>query len=57
LVVALAFLGAAYRLIQDGHSLAGTVLGTVDLTALVAVFVLGRISQHRDEPTEDDAGT
>ncbi len=57
MVVALAFLGAAYRLIQDGHSLAGTVLGTVDLTALVAVFVLGRISQHRDEPTEDDAGT
>jgi len=54
LVVALAFLGAAYRPIQDGHSLAGTVLGTVDLTALVAVFVLGRIGQDRDE---DNAGT
>jgi hypothetical protein len=49
LVVALAFLYASYRLIQDGHSLAGTVLATVDLTALVAVFVLGRLSQRDGE--------
>jgi hypothetical protein len=49
LVVALAFLIAAYRLIQDGHSLAGTILGTVDLTGLVAVFVLGRLSQRDGE--------
>jgi len=51
LVVALAFLAAAVWLIQGGHSLAGTVLGTVDITALVAVFVLGRVSQ-RDEPPD-----
>jgi uncharacterized membrane protein len=48
-VVALAFLVASYRLIQDGHALAGTILGTVDLTALVTVFVLGRASQRSSE--------
>jgi uncharacterized membrane protein len=57
LVVALAFLFVSYRLIQDGHSLAGTVLGTVDLTGLVAVFVLGRASQRRDASMEGDAET
>jgi uncharacterized membrane protein len=56
-IVAFAFLIAAYRLIQAGHSLAGTFLGTVDLTGLVAVFVLGRASQRRDASTEGGAET
>lgn len=40
-IVCIAFLLASYTLIQDGHGLAGTVLGTVDLVALVGVFVYG----------------
>ncbi len=42
LIVALAFLGVSGWLISDGHELAGSILGTVDLVALVTVFVIGR---------------
>jgi uncharacterized membrane protein len=41
-VVALAFLAASAWLILNGHEISGAVLGTVDLVALVTVFVLGR---------------
>ena len=41
-VVAVLFLGVAAWLINDGHEVAGTVLGSFDLVGLVAVFVLGR---------------
>lgn len=38
-LIALAFLAAAVFLVQDGHAVAGIILGTVDLVALVSVFV------------------
>jgi len=41
-VVALAFLGASTYLIATGHDLAGGVLGTIDIVALVTIFVAGR---------------
>ena len=46
-VVAVLFLLVAAWLIDGGHEIAGVVLGTVDLVALTAVFVLGRRS---DDP-------
>ena len=39
LFVVLRFLDVSYRLVTAGHEVAGTVLGTVDLVALAAVFV------------------
>lgn len=42
LLIALAFLTAASLLVASGHDVAGTFLGTVDIVALVTVFVLGR---------------
>ena len=40
-VVAVMFLGVAGWLISSGHDIAGTILGSVDLVGLTAVFVLG----------------
>ena len=40
-IIALAFLGVAAWLIDAGHGVFGTILGSVDLVALVSVFVLG----------------
>jgi uncharacterized membrane protein len=42
LITALAFLGAATYLIATNHDTAGSILGTVDLVALVAIFVTRR---------------
>lgn len=42
LLVAVLFLVVSAWLINDGHDVAGAVIGTVDLVALTAVFVLGR---------------
>lgn len=39
--VAMAFLAAAVVLVLTGNDVAGIILGTVDLVALVTVFVLG----------------
>lgn len=39
--VTMAFLAATVYLITHGHAVAGTVLGTLDLVALVSVFVFG----------------
>lgn len=39
LVVALSFLGVSAWLIDGGHDAAGTILGTVDIVALVGTFV------------------
>ncbi len=44
-IIAILFLVAASVLIGLGHDTAGTVLGTIDLVALVAVFVYGKIKQ------------
>ena len=41
-IVALSFLAAAYLLVTGGHELAGLVLGTADIAALVAAFIVGR---------------
>lgn len=41
-VIALSFLGVSAWLILAGHEITGAVLGTVDLVALVTVFVVGR---------------
>jgi hypothetical protein len=44
-VVVIAFLGTAAWLIDKGHGVEGTCLGTVDLVSLAAVFVLaGRLT-------------
>ena len=43
-VVALMFLGVAAWLIINGHEVAGAILGSFDLAALTAVFVLGHRS-------------
>jgi uncharacterized membrane protein len=40
-VVAMAFLIASFLLIMAGHGWEGTVLGTIDIVGLVAVFVYG----------------
>jgi uncharacterized membrane protein len=48
-VIALAFLVGAVYLIARGSGVEGTILGTVDLVALVTVFVLGR------RPSPDEA--
>jgi hypothetical protein len=41
-VLALSFLGVSAWLIFAGHEVSGTILGTVDLVALVTVFITGR---------------
>ena len=41
LIVTLSFLVVSYLLIEDGHEVAGTILGTVNLVGLVGVFVFG----------------
>jgi uncharacterized membrane protein len=46
--VALAFLVASVYLIATGREIAGTIIGTVDLVALVSVFVLGRNMQRAE---------
>ena len=48
LIVALAFLYASYRLIDDGRELPGTLLATFDIVSLVGVFVYGTISQRQE---------
>jgi uncharacterized membrane protein len=48
-VIALAFLFASYRLINSGHQVSGSVVGTVDLVALVTVFIVGRRAAAGDE--------
>jgi hypothetical protein len=43
-IVVLAFLGVAGWLISEGFGIEGTVLGSVDITSLAAVFAIGK--QH-----------
>jgi uncharacterized membrane protein len=47
-VVAIFGLERAYEAVMAGHEVFGTIVGTVDLTALVSVFVIGR-KQQGDE--------
>ncbi|MET9002745.1 hypothetical protein [Amycolatopsis sp. NPDC004169] len=41
-VLAVLFLAASVLLIMNDHEVSGTILGTVDLVALVTVFIMGR---------------
>jgi len=51
-IVALSFLCAAFILILEHHDTAGTVVGSTDLVALVAVFVVGRnLARDSSSPT------
>jgi hypothetical protein len=43
-LIAMLFLGASTAVVLAGHDVAGTILGTIDLVALVTVFVVGRRS-------------
>jgi len=47
-VVALMFGYWAYDLICLGHDVAGSLLGTVDIVALVSVFVVGKRTFDED---------
>ncbi|WP_369256946.1 hypothetical protein [Geodermatophilus amargosae] len=55
LIVTLCFLGVSAWLINGGNEVAGTILGTVDLAALVAVFVYGRKGVTQQSPPTGDA--
>lgn len=46
-IIALAFLIASFILVYTGHDVAGTIMGTVDIAALVAIFVYGRNTQKK----------
>lgn len=48
LCIAVAFLVAAYLLIDAGHEAAGVTLGTLDLVGLVGVFVYGTRSRRAE---------
>jgi uncharacterized membrane protein len=47
-IITIAFLVAATFLIFYGHDTAGTVLGGIDLVALVSVFIYGKTEQRRE---------
>jgi len=47
-IIALTFLGASVYLISHGFGVEGTILGTIDLTALVSVFIYGNTSRRRE---------
>lgn len=46
-IIALAFLIASFILILMGFGIYGTIIGSIDLVALVTVFVLGRKAQQK----------
>ncbi len=46
LIIALSFLIAASILISSGQAVAGTIIGSTDLVALVTVFVIGRKTER-----------
>lgn len=47
-IIAMSFLGVSGFLIYIGHEISGSILGTVDLVALVTAFLVGRHQQNRD---------
>jgi uncharacterized membrane protein len=46
-------IGASVLLVLKGHTVAGTVLGSVDLVSLAAVFVIGQSGQRRERIKKD----
>ena len=57
-LISMAFLYAAYDLTEKGHDVAGIILGTVDLVALVSIFVLGKkfVSEKADRENSQHPG-
>lgn len=53
LIVALVFIIIAGILAYTGHDTAGIILGTVDLVALVTVFIVGKSNQRRSLKEKD----
>jgi len=49
LAIALAVLLVSAVLILMGHEVAGTILGSVDLVSLAAVFITGKITSRRQK--------
>jgi uncharacterized membrane protein len=47
-IIAIAVLLASFWLINQGHDTAGTILGSVDLVALVTVFITGKAQQKKN---------
>ena len=48
LLIALTFLAAAIWCISNGHDVAGSIIGSVDLVALVTIFIQGKKSQKEN---------
>lgn len=46
--IALSFLFAAVLLVLNGYPVSGTIIGTVDIVALVSVFIYGNYSQNKN---------
>lgn len=55
-LLAIAFLYAAYQLTIKGHDVAGIILGTIDIVALVSVFVIGK-KQNSKKPGKDNSSS
>ncbi len=53
LIIALSFLAGSIFLIYTGHEISGAVLATIDLVALVSVFVFGKWQQKKDLGKKD----
>lgn len=48
-LIVIFFLGTSVWLIREGHETAGIILGSVDLTALVTVFIVGRLPKRKKD--------
>ena len=53
-LVVLAFLGVAGWLISGGFGIEGTVLGSVDIASLAAVFAIGKQKIEKQKQSADD---
>src|SRR5690606_21522030 len=52
--IAVLFMMAAAFLVYSGHPVSGTLLGTVDLVALVTVFITGKANQGREQKAKKE---
>lgn len=56
LIIGLAGLGLATKMVLEGHDVAGSIIGGVDLVALVGTFVLGKRRRSRRNDDADERG-
>jgi uncharacterized membrane protein len=47
LIICLSFLAACFTLVVLGHEVSGTIIGSIDIVALVTVFVIGSKNQKK----------